>query len=223
MNMIKIRPFLVAKLALFAVAPLILLASCDFGISGNGHVTTENRPVADFTTVEAHGAFDIEWSTGGPALAITTDQNLLQYIESSVTGHKLVLRTRESLRPTHGNKVRITSSKLTSAGITGAVRLSANHLTGDNFFLDATGATRTTLEGSVTAFTASMSGASKLVADNLHTQTSEMSISGAGKADVDVHDKLSVTISGAGKVTYSGNPRAVEKRVSGAGSIRSRE
>jgi hypothetical protein len=67
-----------------------------------------------------------------------------------------------------------------------------------------------------------MTGASKLDASGLQVETAELSISGAGKAEVAVSETLKVAISGAGKVTYTGNP-TVEKDVSGAGSIRRRE
>jgi hypothetical protein len=69
---------------------------------------------------------------------------------------------------------------------------------------------------------ATMSGASKLVADDLQVRTAQLSISGAGKADVSASESLKVAISGAGKVTYSGNP-AIEKDISGAGSVRKRD
>jgi hypothetical protein len=67
-----------------------------------------------------------------------------------------------------------------------------------------------------------MSGASRLHAEELQTQTTELAISGAGKADVVATEKLRAAISGAGKVSYGGNPKSVEKRVSGAGSIRTK-
>jgi len=69
---------------------------------------------------------------------------------------------------------------------------------------------------------ATMSGASKLDAEGLQVKTAELSISGAGKAEVSASDSLKVAISGAGKVTYNGNP-TVEKHVSGAGTIRKRD
>jgi len=67
-----------------------------------------------------------------------------------------------------------------------------------------------------------MSGASRLDAESLQVKTAELSISGAGRAQVSASDVLKVAISGAGKVTYTGNP-ALEKHVSGAGTIRRRD
>ena len=166
---------------------------------------------------------EIEWSPGAPALAVTTDENLQRHLETYVNGRKLVMQTHDSLQPTRRIRVRITSSKLTAAALHGAVALHASQLTGQNFYLDGTGATSTTVEGNVNQLTASMTGASRLHAENLQTQTSELVIAGAGKADVVATERLRVAISGAGKVAYAGNPKSVDKRISGAGSVRSKD
>ena len=221
MKTITLRPFLAAKFFLFGCAALLLLSSCDTGIRGSGRITTENRPIGDFTTVEAHGALNVEWSPGAPALAVTTDDNLQRHIDTRVAGRKLIITSHGTIRPTGKMRVRITSSPLTAAALHGAVDFRASNLNGQDFFLDATGATSTTLTGTAGSLTASMTGASRLRAADLKTRTTELSISGAGKADVFASEKLRAAISGAGKVSYAGNPKSIEKRVSGAGSIRS--
>ena len=79
-----------------------------------------------------------------------------------------------------------------------------------------------TADGTVDELMATMSGASKLVADELQVRTAQLSISGAGKAEVAVSESLKVAISGAGRVTYRGNT-TVERQISGAGSVRQRD
>jgi hypothetical protein len=220
MSTITIRPFLAAKLLTFAA---LTLGGCHLtGIRGNGHLVTENRPVEEFTSVEAEGAFDIEWTQGPASCTIRTDENLLRHVETSMTGKKLRLEWHGQLNPTHGMKVKLSSASVSGARLTGAVRFSATRLSGNGFYLDGTGATRVTVDGRVNELMATMSGASKLDAESLQVKTAELSISGAGKAEVSASDVLKVAISGAGKVTYSGNP-VVEKHVSGAGTIRKRD
>jgi hypothetical protein len=220
MNTITIRPFLAVKLLTFAA---LTLGGCHLtGIRGNGHLVTENRTVQEFTSVEAEGAFDIEWVPGPPSCTIKTDENLLRHVETSMNGKKLVLEWHGQLHPTHGMKVKLSSASMNSARLTGAVRLSATRLSGKGFYLEGTGATRVTVEGVVNELMATMSGASKLDAESLQVKIAELSISGAGKAEVSASDVLKVAISGAGKVTYSGNP-SIEKHISGAGTIRKRD
>lgn len=222
MSTIMIRPFAAAKLLTFAA--FTLLGSCHLaGIGGNGNITTETRAVTDFTDVEADGAFRIEWMNAPASCSITTDSNLLAYVETSVNGHTLRIHSRGSLRPTDGLRVKLSSSALSGVRLTGAVRFSAAHVAGKGFYLETSGATRVNVDGTVTEVVASMTGASRLEAGSLQAQTAELSISGAGRADVVATETLKVSISGAGKVIYAGNPKRVEKQVSGAGSIKRRE
>ena len=68
-----------------------------------------------------------------------------------------------------------------------------------------------------------MTGASELAASALQTKTAEISTTGAAEAEIAVAETLKVAITGAGKVTYSGNPPTIEKHITGAGSIRHKE
>lgn len=220
MSTITIRPFLAAKLLTFAA---LTLGGCHLtGIRGSGNIVTENRQVEEFSSVEAEGAFDIEWVSGPPSCTIRTDDNLLRHVETSMNGKKLQLEWHGQLHPTHGMKVRLSSSSMTGVRLTGAVRFSGTRLAGKGFYLEGTGATRVTVDGAVDELMATMSGASKLDAESLQVKTAELSISGAGRAEVSASETLKVAISGAGKVTYSGNP-SIERHISGAGSIRKRD
>ena len=220
MNTITIRPFATAKLLTFAA---LALGGCHItGIRGNGYVTTDTRTVPDFTSVEADGALTITWSNAPVALKITTDENLLSHIETSVSHGKLRIHSRGQLRPTKGIKVALSSSAMSGAQLTGAVRFTATKLSGKGFYLEGTGATRVVVDGTVNELMATMSGASRLEAESLQAEIVEVSISGAGRAEVAASKALKVAISGAGKVTYTGNP-VVEKHISGAGSVRQRD
>jgi hypothetical protein len=50
----------------------------------------------------------------------------------------------------------------------------------------------------------------------------EISVTGAGKAELAVSNSLKASITGAGKVTYLGDPKSVKKDITGAGSIERR-
>jgi Putative auto-transporter adhesin, head GIN domain len=202
----------------------VLVVGCHLpGVRGNGQIKTEERPIATFANLDAGGAFEIEWQNGAPALRITTDENLLRYVENNVSDDTLRLRTREHVWPTHGIKVVISSPTRAGARIRGAVKLTAKQLSGASFALESKGASEVSLDGKIERLLVDMTGASQLAADGLQTKTAEIATTGAGDADIAVTDTLKVVITGAGKVTYSGNPATVEKRISGAGSIRHRE
>jgi hypothetical protein len=208
---------------LFLAACLVLAAGCRWvGIRGNGHIKTDDRTVGTFTEIDAGGAFEIEWQNGSPALQISTDENLLRYVESDVSGDTLRLRTHDQIWPTHGIKVLISSPTRTAARIRGAVKLGAKQLTGSKFALEASGASRVFLDGTVDELLADMTGANRLEASGLQTKIAEISTTGAGNVEVAAAEILKVSITGAGKVSYSGNP-TIEKHIVGAGSVRRKE
>jgi hypothetical protein len=213
------------KLATLAALALsvLLLSGCEWvGEKGNGNITTDTRPVTEFTQVEADGAFRINWIPGPPSLRITTDSNLLQYIRTNVSGDRFYIEWERPLKGTRGIRVDISSGALSRVELNGAVKLNASNLSGSEFYLEANGATGTTLSGSVNAMSGEMNGASKLEAEDLQTRAMELAISGAGRADVNVSEALKVEISGAGKVTYAGDPQ-IAKEINGAGSVRKRD
>ena len=206
------------------VACLVLAAGCRcIGIRGNGHIKTDERTISAFANIDAGGAFEIEWKSGAPALSVTTDENLLAYVDNHISGDTLRLRTREQIWPTHGIKVVISSPTRAGAKLSGAVKLTANQISGPKFALESTGAARVTLDGSIDELLADMTGASELNAGGLQTKTAEISTTGAADAEVAVAETLKVAITGAGKVSYSGNPKTIEKHITGAGSIRHRD
>lgn len=203
---------------------VVLVTACHLpGIRGNGRIRTEERPISAFANLDAGGAFEIEWQSGAPAIRITTDENLLAYVENDVSENTLRLRMREHVWPTHGIKVVISSPVRAGGRIRGAVKLTAKQLSGSSFALESQGASEVSLDGSVDQLLVDMTGASQLAADGLHAKTAEISTTGAGDAEVTVTDTLKVVITGAGKVTYSGNPPTIEKHITGAGSIRHKD
>ena len=105
----------------------------------------------------------------------------------------------------------------------GAVKLTVKQLSGSIFALESKGASEVTLNGSIDRLLVDMTGASQLAAGGLQAKTAEISTTGAGDAEVAVTDTLKVVITGAGKVTYSGNPPTIKKQITGAGSIRHKD
>src|SRR5216110_2962909 len=208
----------------FLAACIALVAGCHWvGIRGNGHVKTDERTISAFANIDASGTFQIEWKSGAPTLSIKTDENLLPYIDNQISGETLHLHTHEQIWPTHGIKVVISSPTRSAAKISGAVKFTGNQLSGPRFALESTGAAEVKLDGNIDELLADMTGASELQAGGLQTKTTEIATTGAADAEIAVSETLKVAITGAGKVSYSGNPKTIEKHISGAGSIRHRD
>jgi hypothetical protein len=211
------------KTKLSVVCLLFALAGCDIGgIRGNGHLITEQRKVEPFINIEAGGAFRVDWRSGVPSASITVDENLMQYVEMEVRDKVLHVWTTRSIRPRHSIKLQLASNALESASFSGASRLTAHQLSGSKFYLETTGASNATLDGAVDELVANLTGASDLRAESLQTKAAQVSVTGAGDARIAVTDTLKVSITGAGKVEYIGNPPHIERDITGAGSIRPR-
>jgi hypothetical protein len=201
-------------------AASLSLAACDWqGIPGNGHIVTDQRTIEEFSEIDARGGFDVEWRKGPASISITTDENLLPYIETHKIDNRLELRTRERVHARHGIKVVVSSSARSGAKLSGAADLEVRALSGPRFAVQSSGAADVTLDGAVDELLADMTGASDLKAKSLQAHTVQLSTTGAASALVNASDILRVAITGAGDVTYFGNPKTIEKHVTGAGSI----
>jgi hypothetical protein len=205
--------------SVFLSALALVIGGCDWGVRGNGHIVTDQRAIEDFSEIHARGAFDIEWRNGPPSLSITTDENLLPYIETRKIDNYLELRTREHLRPRRGVTVVLSSPTRSGAKLSGATDLKVSGLSGPKFAVESSGAVDVTLDGAVDELLADMTGASDLKAKALQARTIQISTTGAGSALVNPTETLRVDITGAGDVTYFGNAKSIEKHVTGAGSI----
>src|SRR4029453_19371791 len=162
----KNRPYIVTLSLL-----ILLSVGCDWrGIRGNGTIKTEQGPVTPFTRIEAGGFYEFQWQPGPPSLSLTTDENLLSHIETSMSGSALKIETQGQIAPTHGVTVVITSPALTGAELSGAVKLEAAQLSGDRFALDPSGATRVSLAGRANRLIASLTGASRLNAETFQAE-----------------------------------------------------
>ena len=204
------------------LAAIALVAGCSPGIKGDGVIVTTNAPISEFSVLEVSGAYKIKWSPGKPALSISTDQNLLPLITMKVAGNTLEIDQQQNLRPTKGITVNVSSASLGTVRLNGAVSLTASNVSAQDLKLECNGACSIRLDGSVTNLKVSFSGASSLSARSLRSQTARIELNGASSVDVTVSESLDASISGAGSVTYGGNPKTVEQKISGVGRIQSR-
>jgi hypothetical protein len=208
----------------FLAGVLLLASGCRWGgVRGNGHVTTEQRNINTFSELQANGGFKIEWRAGAPSLSITTDENLLPYIETQNVDNRLLLRSRQNLWSTHGIKVVVSSPTRLAAKFEGAADLTANALSGSRFAVQSSGAADIRLDGAVDELLVDMTGATDLRAKDLQAKTVQISATGAADVTISVSETLRVTVTGAGDVKYYGNPPTIEKHVTGAGSIRHKD
>ena len=211
------------RITIILIAAVTVVAGCSRPrIVGDGVIKTEDRSISEFSKVVVTGGYQIKWSSGKPALNISTDQNLLPLIETAVSGSTLKIDSKDNLAPTKSITIILSSASLTDVRLTGGISFKASQITGQDLKLESTGASEISVDGSVRNLEVNLTGASKLNAKSLQTQIATLSLVGASEANVTVADTLKASVTGAGMLTYSGNPKSVEKNITGAGTIQNR-
>ena|SRR2546422_1646966 len=203
---------------------LFTLSGCMIGgIHGSGVRKAEKRDLAPFTAIETSGAFEVSVVCQKPvSLEIEADDNILPLVETEVRGGVLHLTTTRHYFSSGGIVVRISVPNLEAVKSTGAGKFKITDLKGDHFTIDSTGAATVVADGQSRSLEISSTGAGKIDTHDLQASEAIVKVTGAAGVDVYAIDQLDVTVSGAGRVTYSGNPR-VNKHISGAGQVIKKE
>nr|MCU0710326.1 DUF2807 domain-containing protein [Pirellula sp.] len=194
-------------------------------ITGNGVLSTEDRIIDEFDSVDVSGSVTLEVSLGSdPSLSISADENLLEIIDTQVIDGRLVIHTTESYSTNNPIVVKASSIHLKKYRGSGATQGTISGLEGDSLDVDLSGASSLNVtSGSVSTLTADASGASTLNAQELTVQEATVAASGASTIIVLPIEKLSARASGASNVQYVGEPNVLSKDESGASSVHAKK
>ncbi len=210
------------KKFLVLAASLLLFTGCNFArIEGNGTIVSKKiNTVKNISELEASGAFTLIVKIADTtSIEITTDANLLKYVGMKISGDKLKIYTKESIRPTDKIAISITTPHLTNVDLSGANELRVEGLDEDELNVECSGASTLILEGEVKKFTADVSGTANLNSVKLIAENVRIDISGAADAQVYAKKFLRVSASGAAEIEYAGTPELVNVDASGAASV----
>lgn len=190
------------------------------GVKGSGNLKNEKREVSEFKAVKVGGVFKVEITAQKDFdVQIEADDNLLQYINTEIDGETLELSTSKKISSRNPIIVRIGAPDIENLEVSGASSVFVNNLNNDSLKVDLSGASNVKTEGVTKNLKIELSGASRFDAEKLQAENVSVEASGASKADVFASMKLDADLSGASKVTYSGNPKDLVKNASGASKI----
>jgi hypothetical protein len=228
-------------LMLFA-SVVMFSTSCNYikPINGDGKfIKTDRELKDDITSVEISGNFSVVLTQDSlPKLSIETDENLMDYIETKVKSHKLIIKSKKRISSAKGITIFLAINQLKQMELSGAVILrSTGKISLDEISIELSGASNVYMDLNCITLKADCSGSSTLkligAAGDAEIETSgacdidnsqmvvenlNLEVSGAGKIKVNVLTKLNAKVSGAAEVEYLGAPE-VHKEVSGAGSV----
>ena len=213
------------KKIILVLTLLMLLAGCKMGgIKGSGTRKTEKKELPAFKAVETGGAFDVEITCQKPqSVGIEADDNLLPLIETDVSDGVLHVGMKQNYHSSKLIALHIAVPDLNRVTISGAGTARVTGVKNENFVINSTGAAKIEAKGETKAVEIRNSGAGLIDAHELRSARADVNLSGAGQAEVYASEQLDVTISGVGRVTYSGQPKIINKNISGIGTVSARD
>lgn len=204
---------------------LIFSGGCDFsgikGIKGSGNLKTETRNVSGFKKVEAQNAMNVVIDAGKEfSMQIEADDNLLPLIKSEVSGDKLTISIKESISSSRKPTIKISMPELVALDVSGASSGEVSNVKTDSLELDASGASQIKIVGEANKLKSDASGASGIDAERLKVTDADVKASGASNSTVTVANELKADASGASTIYYTGEPKTVTPKSSGASSVK---
>jgi hypothetical protein len=178
-------------------------------IRGSGDLTAEEREVSGFSRISITGFGDVVLAQGDTeSLTVETDDNLMQYVETRVSGRTLTIGFTDearnlNLRPSEGITFDLHLVELEEIDISGAGNVEAASIEGERLEID-------------------ISGAGDVEIDTLTVDRLDATVSGAGDVAIDdlTADRLDVRVSGAGGFDLAGEVREQDVTISGMGGYR---
>ncbi len=228
-----------------AAIAVVGLSSCHYRnsrhVSGNGRVTAEQRTVTGFTGIETRGDIDIIVSQGSFNVRVEADQNLLQYIETSVTDGRLVVRFRDHLSIYNDDdvKVYVSAPELNYFATSGSGNINGRGKIADKTRMgvkvagsgdvelqldcpeiktETYGSGDISLKGEARNVSCELSGSGDLKAADLKAEAVKISVHGSGDTEIFASESLDAEIFGSGDVHYKGDPK-ISSSIHGSGEL----
>lgn len=208
---------------LLLTAGLCTLTSCGREtVKGTGDAKQEIRNLEEFTGLNVSGNYQILGSPGSPEkFIISTNANLLPYIETSVKDGNVIVETKKKtdLSPTVTQNIWFTAPKFNNLILNGSSVFQFQDLETDKLTINLSGSHQLLLTGKGDSLELTISGSSDVDARSFVTDDATIVISGSSTVYVNPAKTLKVTINGEGKVVYFSSAPKVEQAINGAGQV----
>jgi len=226
-------------------AVLLLLSACGMAtVPGSGKIVNETRDVHNYSRVvfSAPGELTID-QNGHEGLVIEADDNLLQYIKTSVKGDILYIYVEPDilqLYPSQAIRYSLEAGTLTRVSLNGSGDIRSDELIASNLDFDLNGSgnisvaavksqnTALGLNGSgayqidsliTDQFGASLDGSGDIALKKAILKTADLEIAGSGKLSATdlIADTLSTNMNGSGNCTLNGEVNHQSVAIYGSG------
>lgn len=213
------------RLVLTVLAAGLLSVGCVFppfwlfATRGNGVPAAASRTVEDFSRINLTGLGRVVVAIGAPSeLHITGDENIIPLIQTSVDDGVLAIGPQENIIPDLPLIITVSVPRLTAVEMAGSGEFIVTGLNNERFVLEVTGVGRVELTGQTTNLTVAMPGAGEINTLELTAAHADVSLTGAGQAEINATETLDVEIASVGSVRYTGNP-TITQEITGLGRL----
>lgn len=196
------------------------------GIPGNNQIVEEPRPVAPFTEIENASTLKIVFQqSDNCSVTVKTDSNLQQYITTEVQNKRLIIKinTKQSLSAAAKSVITVSAPNIEQIVNNGVGDFDILGLSVPSLQITNRGVGNLRLEGQVESMIINNSGVGNFNAQNCTTDSITLNNSCVGNIKINADKSLSITSSGVGNITYSGNATINKLSDSGVGKIRKKE
>ena len=212
-------------------------------IQVSGVMTTQERALTSFSSVEFEGPFDITILQGNEStMSVTADEQIQPFITSEYADNgTLLIRIKKGYDLPNRSDIRIQITAPSWKGISlsgsGDLR-SSDTLTGDFLNIESNGSgemdlllnyqsvtaelngsPELSMKGSSNSLAITSNGSGEIDAMGLVCQSVSFLASGSTDAELYADSSLNVTVNGSGNVLYSGNASDVKSRMNGSGQL----
>ncbi|MBL8148389.1 MAG: DUF2807 domain-containing protein [Blastocatellia bacterium] len=214
---VKLSAILVLSISLFSGC--IHLTNKD-SVKGSGKITSQKRTLAPFDSVETEGIYSLTFvCQDDEDVEITGDDNILPLIITEVKNRTLRIKQEKDISPTQTLKVKIANPELQKIRLEGAGKADITNLQNENFNIEVEGASSIKASGQTKTLNINVEGAATVDVKDLRSEKAFVKSEGAGNIDLFASELLDINMEGVGKINYYGNPKTVNKKISGVGTV----
>ncbi|MFZ1977755.1 MAG: head GIN domain-containing protein [Bacteroidota bacterium] len=206
---------------LFSLLCAFSLCAC-FGprVRGNGTIKTDTREMPAFESIVCDGGYEVHITCQAQqSVSIQSDENILPFVKTEVSGDRLRIYTKGNLAPTQGIQITVSVPRLEEFTVNGSAEGDVQKILSDSFTLAINGSSRMNLSGSADELKIHISGSAKINADSLAAKGVKAHIEGSGTIYCQAANSIDARIDGSGKIKYHGEPKTVNQSINGSGSV----
>jgi hypothetical protein len=213
------------KLMLLGLGFVIGLTGCNVihtasGVKGSGVMKMEKRSPASFTALDVSCAGSIQVRFQEQTnLEISGDDNILPLITSEVRNDTLYIKSSKDYDPKSKLQIVVSIPNLNKFVFAGAGEVDLSNVKNERLEIVMSGAGSLQASGETKEADISLTGAGSVDAKNLQAVNAKVDSTGVGSVDLYATGQLDAKASGVGEINYYGNPKIVNRKVGGIGSI----